>query len=478
MKRLAAATGDLMLWLSGADERVLAECPTERRKFVATGGVVLMAAGFAVLAATFTLRDFLRVSAPLAVLVGIAWGVAIMNLDRWLLISIRRQRTPTLTVAMALPRLFLAVMVGLVVAQPLVLWVFGPEVEHQATRDKKAQLAADQTSLTAQSSDIGKLQAQRRELQETLAGGATGATVSKDSQYRELSAKLAGEERRAHEAQAGVTCEIAGKCGSDERGEGPVTHRKQHVLEGIEARVTSLSRQREGLIARLTAEERKTVGRHQGFASPQLTAVEAKLKVRERQLAEAQAEYVHESKSHPGLLDRVEALSHLTAKHESVRNIAWLLGLLILAIDSLPAFVKTIQSLGRPSLYEQVLDELESQAHAAVASQAEAMTDANQVRAETTVRAAEARRDLELAARRELTEKTVAAQKEVAERFIAAWRQTMVPLAEKWAERWAEEYKNGASAEEADAATNGSRTPGWTDGTVDWEGYRRARDRP
>src|SRR6478672_126467 len=101
-----------MLWLSGADPDVLRHCERERGKMMAMGGTVATTSVLATIAATFTVHQFLHAPLLVALILGIGWGLAIMNLDRWLLMSIRRQDTPGKTILMAAPRIVLALLIG------------------------------------------------------------------------------------------------------------------------------------------------------------------------------------------------------------------------------------------------------------------------------------------------------------------------------------------------------------------------------
>src|SRR5437764_14088617 len=109
----------LLVRLSGADEDQLARVPQDRPKYVGMGGAVLTTAGMAMLASTLALSMALRVNFLVALLFGIAWGIAILNLDRWLIATQHQSKRQTL--ALALPRFVLAVVIGAVMSTPLVL---------------------------------------------------------------------------------------------------------------------------------------------------------------------------------------------------------------------------------------------------------------------------------------------------------------------------------------------------------------------
>ena len=129
------------LWLGGADHESLEHCPAERTRIGALGGAVLTTALLAAVAGTVATHVWLHASLAVALCSGAFWGVSIMNLDRWLLLTIRRQSNAPRTIALALPRLLLALVVGLVLSQPLLLGIFHDEIAARAVQDRQAELA-------------------------------------------------------------------------------------------------------------------------------------------------------------------------------------------------------------------------------------------------------------------------------------------------------------------------------------------------
>src|SRR3954463_14866364 len=99
--------------LAGADPDIVAKFPAEGRRFTGMGTAIMFTGGFAAVAGLVFLHDFLHVWLPLALVLALLWGTGIMALDRWLIISMRRQGRWWKTLLMALPRLLLSFLVGL-----------------------------------------------------------------------------------------------------------------------------------------------------------------------------------------------------------------------------------------------------------------------------------------------------------------------------------------------------------------------------
>ena len=82
-----SAVAEQLLTVSGANRDVLRDAPKERTKQVAMGAVLLSTAAIATVSASYALHLALHFWWPFAVLGGVAWGLVILNLDRWLVVS-------------------------------------------------------------------------------------------------------------------------------------------------------------------------------------------------------------------------------------------------------------------------------------------------------------------------------------------------------------------------------------------------------
>jgi hypothetical protein len=118
-----------LLTVAGANRDVLREAPKERGKQVAMGAVLVCTAGLAAVSASYALHLALHLWVPVAIVGGLVWGLVILNLDRWLVVSTPRLKSTAGTLAMALPRVVLAVLIGAVVSTPLTLAVFEAEID-------------------------------------------------------------------------------------------------------------------------------------------------------------------------------------------------------------------------------------------------------------------------------------------------------------------------------------------------------------
>jgi hypothetical protein len=130
-ERAPRSLGRALVWLSGAQKEVLDICPTERPKFVGIAAAVLLTGTVAAVSLTFTLVTILKVPMWLALLFAFLWGFAVLNLDRWLVVSVSRQKNRWSYLILAIPRLTFALLFGVLISTPIVLQVFRPEINAQ-----------------------------------------------------------------------------------------------------------------------------------------------------------------------------------------------------------------------------------------------------------------------------------------------------------------------------------------------------------
>lgn len=119
---------------SGAHTDTLRKYPTEHNKYVGIGATIFFTAVFASLSAGYAMFFVFSGSSsalPFAFLFGIIWGLAIFNMDRYIVSSISKSGSTSQQILQATPRIILAVMIGIVISRPLELKIFDKEIRQQ-----------------------------------------------------------------------------------------------------------------------------------------------------------------------------------------------------------------------------------------------------------------------------------------------------------------------------------------------------------
>ncbi|MDU0293816.1 DUF4407 domain-containing protein [Saccharothrix longispora] len=124
---MAARVTTLLVRLSGADPKILRLVPEETPKFASMGGVILTTAvvtGVSMFVALAPVGVSPWIAAPAAAM----WSALIATMDRWHVVSLQRQAKRLQTIVVIVPRLALALLLGVTTSTPLMLRIFEPEI--------------------------------------------------------------------------------------------------------------------------------------------------------------------------------------------------------------------------------------------------------------------------------------------------------------------------------------------------------------
>jgi hypothetical protein len=336
-----------------------------RRKLAAMGALVAVTGGFAFFAALFSLTSFMHVFMPLAALLAVGWSLAIMSLDRYFVMAIRRDTSRGRTVLLTLPRVAIAVIAGAVVATPITLWLFGAEVTRLAEEEKVQSIRTGQLLLSRKYAEVPELE--RRVLALGTAGVVAGSSLGSNSAYSSLRQESARLQEQEQAAWAAASAERGGYGGTHHAGAGPIYEEKQRAAEKLGAEARAAEQKANELRVSILSEERQRASETAGYDNRERASLESLLAQLRKERAAGESVIADSRKAPIGLADRLDALTNLGRQHAAVGTFSRLIGLLILLIDSAPALAKLLMVLGPPSLYEQEVE----RADAAVAEENE-----------------------------------------------------------------------------------------------------------
>jgi hypothetical protein len=351
-----------------------------------------------------------------------------VNLDRMLLVGMGHDASVARNVAMAVPRIALAVLLGTVISTPLTLQVFNKEID--ATIVTLQAEAADRftTELDADAryAQIPDLQQKIAEEQAVLAGGGatdpnadprvTAAVADRSAQQATYDAALA----RFAELQAKAQCELDGSCGSGEAGPGDA-YPSAAAAAATQAAVRDAAKAALDDADAALQDARTAAGddaasngaRSVALAEADLATDQALLtRLTDTRTAE-QATFAAQNAESDGLLARLEAMDRLAEDRPAAGTAHLMLFLLFLSVELLPVLMKVLLNFGDPTAYEQ-LEKMRD----------EEDVEAEKIRRDGRRRAQQARADLVVAAEtdrmaREILDREIAAREEaerVAER--------------------------------------------------------------
>ena len=213
---------------AGTPVEIIDKYPTEYTKYFGIGATIFFTALFAGLSGGYALYFVFSGSPaawPASMLFGMLWGLAIFNIDRYIVSSIKKTSKGWKQFYQASPRFVLALLIAIVIARPLELKIFDKEIREKLQErfllDQKRQIEEVQASFkdkyTFELSRAGKYQVEYDAL-----------SVETTRLREELKAEVFGTKSTT---TSGVT------------GYGSYAKNKEAVVLGKEARLAWLSSQ-------------------------------------------------------------------------------------------------------------------------------------------------------------------------------------------------------------------------------------------
>jgi Domain of unknown function (DUF4407) len=353
--------GDFLVWLSGASRQVLAQCPTERPKFIGLGAAILVTAGMAAVSLSFALVTALKAPLWLAVIFALLWGLAIMSLDRLFVVSMHRQQNRFYYLIMATPRFLLAVLLGFVISTPFVLQIFQPEINHQIKLIQAAERSAYFKNLPHNPVYLGvqRDKATVASLTDEAATGGAAINPSTDPTIKGWQNQLATAQNNEQTWFANLQCQLYGTALPGGRrciqGNGPLAKDDQQQYEYWKGQVSTLQQEIQQRTGTLKGQSAAQQHANQGQAQSQLTAAKQALRSAQQQLTLQTDDVTSGIKQDSGILTRLKALGNATAGDSTLGWARFLLFLVFLFIDTMPVFIKLLLNLAPESTYDSIL---------------------------------------------------------------------------------------------------------------------------
>ena len=140
---------------SGSSFEILKKTPTDINKHAGIGGVILFTGILAALSSGYALYTIFD-NYYAAVGFGLLWGLMIFNLDRYIVTSMKKQGNWFKQFFIALPRIAVAVLLGIVISKPLELKIFEKEINKQLNIIVNRNKAELQKSIDLRYTDLAK----------------------------------------------------------------------------------------------------------------------------------------------------------------------------------------------------------------------------------------------------------------------------------------------------------------------------------
>lgn len=134
---------NFLWWCAGVNREVLSQCPTEWAKYAGMGGTIFSTACMAALSGGYAI-SYVFDNTIVAILFGLFWGfVIIFNLDRLIVNTMYSDGEVTISwpeFKSGLPRIIMAIFLGIVISTPLELKIYEKSIESEIEELKEKEL--------------------------------------------------------------------------------------------------------------------------------------------------------------------------------------------------------------------------------------------------------------------------------------------------------------------------------------------------
>ena len=298
-----SSKSNFLWWCAGAHQKLLKEFPSENSKYVGLGGVILATFVLASLSSGYAIYSVFN-NWGWTILFALIWGLIIFNFDRFLVSTMRKYGvSKRKQFWMAVPRILLALVIGITIARPLELKIFEKEVAVKVAENMHKKILLNDSLLQRENHSL-----------------MSSATLERE---RLMQRKLALEDT-LHRLQQAYVQEADGTGGSGRRGIEDLTRLKMTAYSNTSTRF-----------------------------HPELNQLDKEIEHQDTILQSAKATVEEKRKQYEisvnnnvGFLERNKALSDLASEESSVFWTSLFISLLIILIEIGPILSKLIMPIG------------------------------------------------------------------------------------------------------------------------------------
>lgn len=410
------------LWTcAGVNRKILRQCPTDYAKYAGIGGTILFTALMAMLSggyAFYTVFD----NQVIAVIFGVFWGLLIFNLDRFIVNTMYSDGKVTISwreFASGLPRIIMAIFLGIVISTPLELKIFEDEIN--VTIRELAQSRIEEYKST-DLQRIDSLSKKKEELQNSAVSIYDANILTGNELINRLFIELRNkraELSKENDIISGLSRQIASLDTDDSiQYKRLVNERYSHVQKrnGINGDITRIN----ASLASNDEEMRILQEKATSARENDLNRLQSEIDEVKKRLDGNTSEYVKLIDSEfGGFQARMLAFDKMKEEHESTRITSLFIMLLFIIIETTPTFFKMMIASGP---YD---DLLRSEMHKARVMSDKRISDINdEINTEVKISTERNKNKLEaeVAANKELLSQIALAQSELLSTAIEEWR--------------------------------------------------------
>ena len=402
------------LWIcAGANRPVLRQCPTEYAKYAGIGGTILFTALMAMLSGGYAFYTIFE-EVSTACFFGVFWGLLIFNLDRFMVNTMYSDGKHTISkdeLLGGLPRIILAIFLGIIISVPIELRIFDDKIQSQLLIDQ-GKVSDDvrnaNEELYNERNRIIELRGTYEDKLKELQTGTSDGYAS----------RIATMERDLQVAEDKLYNETNGTGVTKKRGYGPAAKQLQEQVDRMRLALSGLRE-----------EERIAKSKNQEYINRQITSTQSYIDDLDRQLTNVNNQIIQKENERDkatnaltGFTARLKALSEITDHNNNTTLFIarLMIMLLFITIEIIPTLFKMMMTAGP---YDNLL---RAEMHRIKVLSDKWISDINDdINTEVyiSVEKNKARIESELSANKMILDKLATTQASLLEEAIERWRE-------------------------------------------------------
>ena len=237
-------------WIAGAKIQYLKDYPTEHEKYFHIGMTVFVTWLLATLGGIYAFSHIFKSNIQLAILAGIIWGLIIFNLDRYMMVTIKKHGTELRRLTMGerignfiqeiiptIPRIIIAIILGIIISTPLEVYLFDDLIHNRKASIEQALIAKNKVDIQNNyTGDISNIKSMKKEIEEDKQKyilEITDRLKETNTKIIKIENKLKEINRKIPIAEKNYYDEIKGIGGTGLPGEGTSSINKKNIWNAL-----------------------------------------------------------------------------------------------------------------------------------------------------------------------------------------------------------------------------------------------------
>lgn len=407
------------LWIcAGANRKVLRQCPTEYAKFAGIGGTILFTALMAMLSGGYALF-FVFGSTYKAIAFGVFWGLLIFNLDRFIVNTMYSDGKVTISwkeFYSGLPRIIMAIFLGMVISTPLELKIYESEIDVRIGEDAKKKIDEYRHADQHRVDSLNNVIAEMRDKADNLP-----QVISLTGQAGQLQNELAAKQNALNGVKASISSLQKQIASIDEK-----TPRYIQLTNKINAKIVQRNslnaqvRNLQGQLGSVSKEYNDAIKNAEMQKMELVKSIQSQIEIAKDNLKSSEEYKKLINDEYGGFEARMKAFHEMREDNPSTDLSAWCIMLLFIIIETAPTFFKMMIASGP---YD---DLLRAEMHRVRIMSDKRISDINdEINTEVQISTEKNKERLEseVLANKELMERLAKTQAELLQTAIDKWRE-------------------------------------------------------